>query len=180
MGVSDPSDATLLASGVAEDFGCFYDRHLEALVAFVGSRCRSPELVFDVAAETFARALEKRGSYDPARGPAIAWLLGIARNVMIDAARRGRVEAESRRRLGMAPVALDEKQLVVIAERGRVDLRAALASVPAEQREAVFRRVVLEESYSTIADAVRCSEQVVRKRVSRGLAALRANLEAKR
>jgi len=37
-------------------------------------------------AETFARALEHRGAYDPRRGPAIAWLLGIARNLLLDLA----------------------------------------------------------------------------------------------
>jgi RNA polymerase sigma-70 factor (ECF subfamily) len=180
MGATHRPDADLLASGAAEDFGRFYDRHLRAVVAFVGARMRTPELIFDVAAETFARALENRETYDPAKGPAIAWLLGIARNLIVDAARRGRVESESRRRLGIAPVQLDDEQLTLIAERARVDLRAALASMPATQREAVFRRVVLEESYTEIAGAVRCSEQVVRKRVSRGLAALRSNLEAER
>ncbi len=80
----------------------------------------------------------------------------------------------------MAPVQLDDEQLAVIAERGRVDLRAALALMPAEQRAAVDRRVVLDQPYPAIAADLRCSEQVVRKRVSRGLAALRANLEGER
>jgi RNA polymerase sigma factor (sigma-70 family) len=174
------SDADLLASGVAVDFGCFYDRHLEALVAFVGSRTREPELIFDIVAETFARALASRATYDRAKGPAIAWLLGIARNLMIDAGRRGKVEADARRRLEMAPIELDDEQLALIGERGRHNLQAALASLPAEQREAVLRRVVLDEPYAVIASAVRCSEQVVRKRVSRGLAALRETVEGER
>jgi hypothetical protein len=62
-------------------------------------------------ASPFARALERRGQYDPARGPALAWLLGIASNLIADAARRGRVEAASRTRLGMEPVELDDEQL---------------------------------------------------------------------
>jgi RNA polymerase sigma-70 factor (ECF subfamily) len=44
----------------------------------------------------------------------------------------------------------------------------------------VIRRVVLEQSYAAIATELRCSEQVVRKRVSRGLAALRAMVEGER
>jgi DNA-directed RNA polymerase specialized sigma24 family protein len=43
----------------------------------------------------------------------------------------------------------------------------------------VIRRVVLEESYRAIAADLRCSEQVVRKRVSRGLARLRESLEGR-
>lgn len=132
---------------------------------------------FDVVAETFARALEHRGQYHPARGPAVAWLLGIAGNVLIDAARRGRVAAETRRRLGMPTVALDDDQLAVVEERGRIDLSSALGRLTAQQREAVVRRVLVEESYPVIAEDLECSEQVVRKRVSRGLAILRRELE---
>jgi RNA polymerase sigma factor (sigma-70 family) len=176
MGVRMPSDMELLGT----DFGGFYDRHLAAVAAFVGGRVREPDVGFDLVAETFARALEKRAQYDPDRGPAVAWLLGIARYLIIDAARRGHVEATSRVRLGMAPVELWDEQLPSVVELGRADLGEALAGIPAQQREAVLRRVVLEEPYPAIAGELACSEQVVRKRVSRGLSALRANLEGQR
>jgi RNA polymerase sigma factor (sigma-70 family) len=173
------ADAELLSSGVASDFGCFYDRHVRAVTAFVGSWIGEPDVVFDLVAETFARALEHRLQYDPAKGPTVAWLLGIARNLMIDSARRGQVESESRVRLGMGRVELDDEQLEVIADRADVQLRDALAALEAVEQEAVIRRVVLEESYRTIAADLRCSEQVVRKRVSRGLARLRGSLEGR-
>ena len=114
------ADAELLSSGVAFDFGCFYDRHVRAVTAFVGSWIGEPDVVFDLVAETFARALEHRLQYDPSKGPAVAWLLGIARNLMIDSARRGQVESESRERLGMGRVELDDEQLEVIADRADV------------------------------------------------------------
>jgi hypothetical protein len=41
-------DAELLSSGVASDFGCFYDRHVRAVTAFVGSWIGEPEVVFDL------------------------------------------------------------------------------------------------------------------------------------
>lgn len=176
MGV-ERSDAELLGGSDAGDFGDFYDRHLGVVSAFVGSRIGRPEVVFDLVAETFARALEHREQYDTTKGPAVAWLLGIARNLMIDSVRRGQVEASSRLRLGMARLELDDEQLAIVAERAGLGLRAALASLDANQREAVIRRVVLDESYAAIAADLRCSEQVVRKRVSRGLARLRTTLE---
>jgi RNA polymerase sigma-70 factor (ECF subfamily) len=180
MSVLELSDGDLLESGSASDFGRFYDRHLDVVLAFVGRRIRQPEAMFDLTAETFARALEHRTQYRAEKGPAIAWLLGIARNLIIDSARRGRIEADSRVRLGMSVVELDDRQLAAISERGGRDLGAALAALPEEQLAAVIRRVVLEEPYAVIADGLRCSEHVVRKRVSRGLAALRANLEDQR
>ncbi len=174
------SDAELLASDDPGLFGVFYERHLDAVVAFVGRRVRRPELVFDLVAETFARALERRDQFDGERGSAVAWLFGIARNLLIDAARRGRVADGGRARLGMARMTLDEDQLAQIDERSQIDLRCALTGIPADQREAVIRRVVLEEDYPEIAERLRCSPQVARKRVSRGLAALRRSLEERR
>jgi RNA polymerase sigma factor (sigma-70 family) len=76
----------------------------------------------------------------------------------------------------MEPITLDDEQLGLVEEHGRPDLRSALAGLPAEQREAVVRRVLAEQPYPVIAEDLRCSEQVVRKRVSRGLAALRREL----
>lgn len=98
IGVVSGSDAELLSSGVASDFGCFYDRHVRAVTAFAGSWIGETEVVFDLVAETFARALEHRLQRDPSRGPAVAWLLGIARSLMVDSGRRGQVESDSRAR----------------------------------------------------------------------------------
>jgi RNA polymerase sigma factor (sigma-70 family) len=175
--MTERADAQLLESPDAADFGRFYERHVGAVVAYLGARVRSAELVFDLTAETFARALEHRDQYDPTRGPAVAWLLGIARHLIIDAARRRRVSDRSRLRLGLAPIVLDDEQLARIEARSGVDLRAALAALAPGEREAVIRRVLCEQPYAELAAHLRCSEQVARKRVSRGLARLRRVLE---
>jgi RNA polymerase sigma factor (sigma-70 family) len=170
---SSASDADLLASGSAGDFRLFYERHVQTVVSYVARRTRQPQLVLDVTAETFARALEHRDQYDATRGPAIAWVLGIALNEIRGALRRGRVAEEHRRRLGMASIELDDGGMAVMAHHMSMDLKDAVAALPPEQREAVARRFLLDESYADIAERVGCSEQVVRKRASRGLTALR-------
>lgn len=170
MGTS--TDAELLA-GDAHAFGVFFARHVGAVTAYVHRSCRRPDLTFDIVAETFARALEHRARFDPERGPAVAWLLGIARNLIVDAARRGQVAQAARVRLRLDPIELDDEQLTRVEERGRIDLRSALSDLPPEQRDAVLARVVAEQPYALIAERVGCSQQVVRQRVSRGLAHLR-------
>jgi RNA polymerase sigma factor (sigma-70 family) len=177
VAIAERTDSELLAGREPAEFGCFYERHVGAVVSFLGRRVHVAESVFDLTAETFARAFERRDQYDPARGLAVAWLFGIARHLVIDAARRGRVADESRVRLGLEPIELDDEQLQHIEACSRVELRSALAGLPSEQRDAVIRRVVLDEPYSEIAVDFRCSEQVARKRVSRGLANLRRALE---
>jgi RNA polymerase sigma-70 factor (ECF subfamily) len=171
------SDAELLAGADAANFRMFYERHAPAVVAYVARRSRQPDLALDVVAETFARALERRDQYDAERGPAIAWLLGIARNEIGGALRRGRVADEYRRRLGMAPIELDDEGNAAMARHLALDLKDALSGLSSEHREAVVRRFLVDESYADIAEDVGCSEQVVRKRVSRGLAVLREALQ---
>jgi RNA polymerase sigma-70 factor (ECF subfamily) len=52
-----------------------------------------------------------------------------------------------------------------------------LARLPEDQRDAVRARVLDERSYDAIATELQTSSLVVRKRVSRGLARLRTELE---
>jgi RNA polymerase sigma-70 factor (ECF subfamily) len=106
--------------------------------------------------------------------------MGIARNVVSASRRRGRVEDRTRRRLRIEPLELDEadaretEAMASIPGRGVVELVEAL---PGGEREAVKARIVDERGYSEIAAELRCSELVVRKRVSRGLGRLRKQLE---
>jgi RNA polymerase sigma-70 factor (ECF subfamily) len=53
-------------------------------------------------------------------------------------------------------------------------MEALLAELPRDEAEALRARVVDEQDYREIASELQCSEAVVRKRVSRGLARLRA------
>jgi RNA polymerase sigma-70 factor (ECF subfamily) len=64
-----------------------------------------------------------------------------------------------------------------LAGSGALEL---LESLPEEQRDAVRARVVDERPYPEIAAELRSSPSVVRKRVSRGVRAMRAKMEAQR
>jgi RNA polymerase sigma factor (sigma-70 family) len=94
---------------------------------------------------------------------------------------RGRVENQARIRLGLPPLALDD-ELIARIEAAGGDERALtlLARLPDDQRNALKARVLDERGYDEIASELQCSESVVRKRVSRGLAALRTRLGATR
>ena len=49
--------------------------------------------------------------------------------------------------------------------------------LPRDEQAAIRSRVLDERSYSEIATQLKCSEMVVRKRVSRGLARIREQLK---
>jgi RNA polymerase sigma-70 factor (ECF subfamily) len=174
-------DAAILAAVDTEPeaFALFYRRHVGGLLGYFLRRTRDVELAADLCAETFAAALDGAHRFDPQRGSAVAWLYGIARRLLAHAERRGAVEDRARRRLGMAPLDLTDAALERIdaLAGSEAALAAALAELPDDQRAAVHARVVEERGYDEIALAAHTSQSVVRKRVSRGLAGMRARLE---
>jgi RNA polymerase sigma factor (sigma-70 family) len=176
----EPSDEDLLMGG-PDAFAAFYRRHAVALAAFFLRRTRDREQAADLTAETFAAALQSRRRFDPARGPAVAWLYGIARHQLARALEKGRVETRARRRLGIPPLALDDEALerVEAADAG-ADLAVLMHELPADERAAVEARVVGGRDYADIARDAATTEQAIRKRVSRGLARIRGRLEAQR
>ena len=180
MGLSDDDLLAARGAGAGDAaFAAFYERHERAVLAYFARRARSAELAADLAAETFAQALVSRRRYRPREGgSAIAWLFGIAGHVLSRSLRDGVVENRARRRLGITSLLIDDAQLEAIERLGDdATATEALALLPVEQRDAVWARIVNERDYPEIAAQLQCSEAVVRKRVSRGLAALRCQLE---
>ena len=179
----DDDDGLLMryAAGDADAFAAFYRRHLPSVVGFFLRRTGDRELAADLTAEVFAAALLAAARYKPAERPAMAWLYGIAAHKLADSRRRGRVEDAARRQLALQPLILVDEDIARVdelaaADAGRPLLRAAVESLPVDQRTAVLARVVDEQEYETIAADLRCSELVVRQRVSRGLRALRSQI----
>ena len=169
------------AAGDAEAFVAFYRRHLPAVLGFFLRRTGNPELTADLTAEVFAAALLAAERYRPGERPALAWLYGIAAHKLADSRRRGRVEDEARRRLSLQPLAIDDEELARVqelADPGAAE--AAVLTLPPAQRDAVLARVVDERTYAEIAVEMQCSELLVRQRVSRGLRALRAQIQEPR
>jgi RNA polymerase sigma-70 factor (ECF subfamily) len=71
----------------ADALGQVYDRYHRAVWSVALSVCRVDALAQEAVQETFVRAWQSAGSYDPARdlGP---WLLTIARHATLDVLRR--------------------------------------------------------------------------------------------
>jgi RNA polymerase sigma-70 factor (ECF subfamily) len=178
------ADAQLLAAIASCDdraFSAFYRRHLGMVVGWCARPTGDPESGADLTAEVFAAVLLAAPRYQPTHESATGWLFGIARNVLGHSVRRGEVDARARQRLGAAPLVVEDEDLARV-----LDLAAAadqdgsakrlLAALPVDERAAVSARVLEERDYEEIARSLGCSEMVVRKRVSRGLARLRAAL----
>jgi RNA polymerase sigma factor (sigma-70 family) len=177
VGPRGDTDEELLSRGDASSFERFYVRHVDELLGFFARRTRDAELAADLTAETFAAALTARRRYRPQKGSAGAWLYGIALKKLADAQRKGYAEDRARRRLGMERIELTDADIARIDALADDRTASALvAGLAPDQRDAVVAHVVQERSYEEIAGALGTSEAVVRKRVSRGLQALRRRM----
>jgi RNA polymerase sigma factor (sigma-70 family) len=182
MDRDEVSDGELLQASASrpDAFAAFYDRYETAVVGYFTRRTGNPEIAADLAAEVFAAALSAADRYRPENPTAAGWLFTIARNTLANSLRRGRVEARARRRVGIREAVAfssDELERVECAASASGWVLELLEQLPVEQREAVRARILQERSYPDIAGELETSELVIRKRVSRGLSNLRAEME---
>ena len=161
-----------------------YDRHAEAILAFVVRRTWDPEVAVDILGETFAVAVESRQRFRGRdRDAAGAWLYAIARHQLADHYRRDGAQRRALARLGVERRPLTDIEYERIEElAGSRELRDRVAeelhALPVDQREAVRLRVVEERGYQTLARMLDIRQDTARARVSRGLQALRAAIDA--
>lgn len=183
MSAADDDDVALLKATPADpdSFARFYGRYEEAILVFMLQRTRQPEVAADLTAEVFAAALAGASRFRFVGAPPAAWLFGIARNVLANSYRAARVQNEMRQRLEMPVLTLSDElvdrldQLADIAQ-GRAALKL-LEHLPDTQRDAIRAHIIEDQDYDEIARTLECSSSVVRKRVSRGLDALRTQLD---
>ena len=181
LSIRRSSDQQLLwatRAGDADAYGEFFVRHAKVVLGFLRRQTGSAELAADLTAETFAAALVAvhRGRAENVPSGA-AWLLGIARNKLVDSYRSARVEATARTELGLSRLDTDDGTLELIdrlaADEGNRRASVALDELSRDEREAIVERIVHERTYEEIARDLGQSETTIRKRVSRGLTRLR-------
>jgi len=174
---SEPEDdEALLAAaraGEREAFRMIFVRHSPAVRRYLGGLMRAPDEADDAAQETFARAHASLGSIR--EGARLRpWLLGIAKNIWLDAL--------SRRRLRSRPLPIEpapEPQApddgILHGEAERV-LGAALARLEPERRAALLMRLDQDLGYGEIADAMGWSLQKVKNEIHRSRLQIREEI----
>jgi RNA polymerase sigma-70 factor (ECF subfamily) len=172
---SDTTSAPL--AGAAEQCRAWYEEHGDAVYNYVRFHVASPDIAEDLIAETFLRALRAAGRFDAARGSARGWLLTIARNLVNDHRRRGRVRqyvplGTMRDLVCHAPS--PEERLLHEESVGR--LLDALAGLPSDDREIISLRYASGLSGEELARQLDITESNVRTRLWRALKRLRAAL----
>jgi RNA polymerase sigma factor (sigma-70 family) len=172
------SDADLL-SLVCHDPGALealYRRHVRRLTRYAARRCERPEDVADLVAATFVAVLESAHRYDPARGEALSWMMGIARHLAWNTAR-----GVQRERAALARVAgwrslghdeIAELEERIDASREHQDVEAAFQSLEPWQRETLWLVGHDGLTQEQAAEALSLSPSAFRMRLMRARRAL--------
>jgi RNA polymerase sigma factor (sigma-70 family) len=116
-----------------------YDRHASVALAVALRVVADREAAEDLVHDAFVAVWQKIDRFDPARGSLRSWIVTIVRNRAIDRLRAKRPRVE----IGVA----DERSLLqtgpnptwddALARLGASQLRAAVAGLPTEQRQAI-------------------------------------------
>ena len=143
------------------------EQHLDDVFGYLLYLTRDRAAADDLAGATFEKALRHWSRFDPRRGTARTWLLGIARTTALDSFR-----ADSRRRKREEAAAEPEARDADFVEGLSPALQTALATLSAGEREVLALRIVLELDGDQTARLLGISPTAVSTRLSRALTKL--------
>jgi len=166
-------------------FEALYRASRDDVYAYVAGLLRDRSAAEEVTSQAFERAWRKRRQLDPDRGPARAWLFGIARNAALDELRRrGRLARPADDPAGGAdtfsaggtaaqPAGGDPAEVAL----QRAALRQAMDSLTGRERELVALKYFAGLSNAEIAQVIGTSESNAGTKLHRVIEKLRRSFD---
>ena len=181
---SELGDNELLRSMLAGDeeaLALLYRRRQGNVYRFALQMSGSKSVAEDITQEVFLFLMREGHVFDPARGSLSAFLLGVARNLVL---RRTRVDHlltpmgdDDDADVGVAVLETDLRVVDELVRAETIELvRKAVLSLPAKYREVVVLCELQDVSYEEAAAILGCAIGTVRSRLHRARALLLAKL----
>lgn len=187
--VSPSSDELILAArgGDSNAFGVLAERYGRRLYSFALRFTGDTHAAEDVAQETLLRAFRAAGRFQP-RASFSSWLFTIARNLLMDRARRGggrkvvslpdedssvseSINPDGKLRL----LEMDPADRVLQRELSEA-VKEAVLELPDSQREVIVLAKYHGLAYGEIAEIVGGTQEAVKQKAYRALLSLRKSL----
>jgi RNA polymerase sigma-70 factor (ECF subfamily) len=190
----DDSDEGLMLryqKGDVRSFELLLTRHRKPVFNFILRFVGDPAHSEDLLQEVFLRVIKGAEAYQK-QAKFTTWLYTIARNLCVDAARRGKhrkaasldvpmMNGDGKEGATLLDVVPDPK--ATGSDRRVLDkelhgrLHGAIAKLSEDQREVFLMREFLDMPFKEIADVVGCPENTVKSRMRYALEKLREELE---
>jgi RNA polymerase sigma-70 factor (ECF subfamily) len=177
--VDDLDLFTRIARQDREALAAFYDRYSRPLYATALKILRDPTEAEDVVHDVFISIWEKAGDFDRARGTPVAWIMTLVRTRAIDRirTRRRRGEIIEQASDSDLPQAQSVDQVDAADQAAWQDqaaqVREALTTLPADQREALQLAFFGGLTQVEIAERLQAPLGTIKARIRRGLLRLR-------
>ena len=182
--VSDDEDAQLMlayARGEMRAFETLYSRHRGALYRYLTRQARDGEVANDLFQEVWSRVIVNRARYEP-RAKFRTFLFTLAHNCFIDHCRRTKarpsgVGIEDADAADMLPAPEESQPDSTLArEEATSRYRAALATLPAEQRDVYLLHEESDLSLEEIARVTGVGAETAKSRLRYAVNKLKAAL----
>jgi len=172
--LKNQNDERLQIEAAQEDpahFAELYEDNFERVYAYVARRVGNREEAQDVTADVFHQALACLPRFEWRGLPFVAWLLGIAANVLSDRWQRTATHQEA--------VNDDLDQIGIEDDiEQRAMLYQLVDTLPADQRRVIIRRFVGQKSLREIATELGRSEGAIKQLQLRALQNLRERIRS--
>jgi RNA polymerase sigma-70 factor (ECF subfamily) len=167
-----------MLAGEGEALTALYRRRQGGIYRFAVQMCGSQALAEDVTQEVFMVLIRDGQTFDPTRGSLNAFLMGVARNLLLRRLQRERFYVP------MEDDAADEATAQVssptaggpLEDLSRIEtinsVRMAVLALPGRYREVVVLCDLQEMSYVEAAEVLSCAVGTVRSRLHRARALL--------
>jgi RNA polymerase sigma-70 factor, ECF subfamily len=166
---SDVNEAQLLARARAGDeqaFAELFARHQHSIYRYAAHMCGAD--ADDIVQDTFMVLLTHNRTFDAARGPLGAYLLGIARHLMLKRLGSRYLLPNNELETIATQAAPDLSALDVLSQEETVAaVRSAIAELPPVYREAIVLCELQEMDYQSAAMVLGCPLGTVRSRLHR-------------
>lgn len=180
--LSDGELVRRMAAGDEEAFSVLYWRCHASVYRFALRMSGSPAVAEEVTQEVFLFLIRSSRAYDAARGPLVAFLLGVARNHVRRCLEREQAFLPLDEFPGEAEPAVEAQDVLGdLTKRESIEaVRRAVLALPADYREVVVLCDLDEIDYAAAARILGCPLGTVRSRLHRARAMLLAKLRAAR
>jgi len=182
--VSDDDDAQLMlayARGEMRAFETLYSRHRAALYRYLVRQARDTEIANDLFQEVWSRVIVNRARYEP-RAKFRTFLFTLAHNCFIDHCRRVKSRPQ-----GLGIEDADAADMLAADDNTRPDVelerdegtrryRAALATLPPEQRDVYLLHEESDLSLEEIAQVTGVGAETAKSRLRYAVGKLKAAL----
>lgn len=148
-----------------QQFQTLYSTHHEWLLGWLRRRLGCPHQAADMAQNTFLRVLAARDALGGVEQPR-AWLATTAKRLLIDEARRRRIEQRYLDELTRQASQIDgypSPEAILTAVQAMIQLDEVLQRVSSNARGAFIRHYLDGETHATVAQELGVSPRMVRK-----------------